>query len=130
MKSLAPRVIAAVMAILLILIVLANPFFKPWHDGPGEGKASMIAYRDLGPVIQALERYRAAHGAYPDSLAALTPQFIKSLPQADGANGDLSYAYASSAGGADFRLSFHYHGPGTNSCDFSAAKAWDCSGAF
>ena len=35
---------------------------------------------DLARVACALERYRLAHGRYPDSLAALEPQFITQAP--------------------------------------------------
>jgi type II secretory pathway pseudopilin PulG len=35
---------------------------------------------DLARVAIALERYRLAHGAYPESLDALSPQFIAKLP--------------------------------------------------
>jgi tetratricopeptide (TPR) repeat protein len=35
---------------------------------------------DLARVVIALERYRLAHGEYPESLDALAPQFIAKLP--------------------------------------------------
>lgn len=35
---------------------------------------------DLGRVACALERYRLAHGQYPETLEALAPQFIETLP--------------------------------------------------
>ena len=35
---------------------------------------------DLARVACALERYRLAHGEYPESLDALAPQFIETLP--------------------------------------------------
>jgi hypothetical protein len=35
---------------------------------------------DLARVAMALERYRLAHGEYPESLALLTPQFLAKLP--------------------------------------------------
>ena len=35
---------------------------------------------DLARVACALERYRLAHGQYPETLDALTPQFIEKLP--------------------------------------------------
>jgi hypothetical protein len=36
---------------------------------------------DLARVAIALERHRLAHGEYPESLAALAPQFMKNIPQ-------------------------------------------------
>jgi hypothetical protein len=35
---------------------------------------------DTAALACALERYRLAHGQFPDSLEALTPQFISQLP--------------------------------------------------
>ena len=35
---------------------------------------------DMARVVCALERYRLAHGAYPESLDALEPQFIAQVP--------------------------------------------------
>ena len=35
---------------------------------------------DLARIAIALERYRLAHGEYPESLDALAPQFIAKLP--------------------------------------------------
>jgi hypothetical protein len=35
---------------------------------------------DLARVAIALERYRLAHGEYPESLDALTPQFMENIP--------------------------------------------------
>jgi hypothetical protein len=35
---------------------------------------------DLARVAIALERYRLAHGEYPESLAALAPQFMEKIP--------------------------------------------------
>ncbi|HTV43511.1 MAG TPA: hypothetical protein VMF08_23310 [Candidatus Sulfotelmatobacter sp.] len=35
---------------------------------------------DLARVACALERYRLAHGGYPESLEALAPQFIQAIP--------------------------------------------------
>jgi hypothetical protein len=35
---------------------------------------------DLARVACALERFRLAHGAYPEKLDALTPQFLARLP--------------------------------------------------
>jgi hypothetical protein len=48
------------------------------------GPSITVAYAqnaaNLGRVAVALERYRLAHGGYPDSLDALAPQFIARLP--------------------------------------------------
>ncbi|HUZ06052.1 MAG TPA: hypothetical protein VMV89_01045, partial [Candidatus Paceibacterota bacterium] len=48
------------------------------------GGAEKFAYAqssvDLARVAIALERYRLAHGGYPDSLDALSPQFMEKIP--------------------------------------------------
>ncbi len=46
-----------------------------------ERSAYAQAAVDEAAVACALERYRLAHGAYPDSLDALPPQFIARLPR-------------------------------------------------
>ena len=52
---------------------------------PAFGKASAKfvqaqAAADLAGLAIALERYRLAHGEFPETLAALEPQFIAKLP--------------------------------------------------
>ena len=48
----------------------------------GAKKFAVIqAQVDLARVACALERYRLAHGGYPETLDALTPQFIAQLPR-------------------------------------------------
>jgi hypothetical protein len=42
--------------------------------------AAIQASIDLARVACALERYRLAHGEYPETLDALAPQFIEKLP--------------------------------------------------
>ena len=39
------------------------------------------AMRTMDPVIEALERYRRDHGCYPPHLTALTPRYLKHLPE-------------------------------------------------
>ena len=42
--------------------------------------AAIQAQVDLARVACALERFRLAHGDYPETLDALAPQFIEKLP--------------------------------------------------
>jgi hypothetical protein len=42
--------------------------------------AKIQSQLDLARVATALERYRLAHGNYPETLDALAPQFIAQLP--------------------------------------------------
>lgn len=46
---------------------------------------------DLTRVAIALERYRLTHGQYPDSLAALAPQFLATVPHDIIGGGNLKY---------------------------------------
>jgi hypothetical protein len=48
-------------------------------------------FLDEASVACALERFRLAHGAYPDSLDALVPQFIAQLPHDVISGGPLHY---------------------------------------
>jgi hypothetical protein len=50
---------------------------------------------DLARVAIALERYRLAHGGYPDSLDALVPQFIAKVPHDVIGGGPLHYRLTS-----------------------------------
>jgi len=63
---------------------------------PALGRASMrCAYTqtvvDEAMVACALERYRLAHGEFPQSLDALTPQFIQKIPNDVCTGGPLKY---------------------------------------
>jgi hypothetical protein len=46
---------------------------------------------DLARTAMALERYRLAHGDYPESLDALAPQFIEKVPHDVIGGGPLHY---------------------------------------
>ena len=54
--------------------------FLPAFGGAVKKFAYAQTSVDLARVAIALERYRLAHGAYPESLDALAPQFIAKLP--------------------------------------------------
>ena len=58
------------------LRTIANPnFTKAWRT-----TAHNQTLVDQAQIACALERYRLAHGEYPESLAALVPQFIEKIP--------------------------------------------------
>ena len=63
------------------------------------GGAERFAYAqssvDLARVAIALERYRLAHGGYPDSLDTLAPQFIAQVPHDIIGGGPLHYRLTS-----------------------------------
>jgi hypothetical protein len=63
--------------------------WSPWNiwaiDIPNFTKAILTTAKNQtlvnqGQIVCALERYRLAHGEYPETLDALVPQFIEKLP--------------------------------------------------
>jgi hypothetical protein len=55
------------------------------------------------PVLQALARYHRQHGRYPDSLSALVPAFLPSIPS-PGTFGARGFLYVPTTG----QLAFYY----------------------
>jgi hypothetical protein len=53
---------------------------KDWFANSDRKFAYAQESADLARVAIALERYRLAHGGYPESLDALAPQFMKNIP--------------------------------------------------
>jgi hypothetical protein len=94
-------------------------------EPPGVGEKADKGYAACEPVIAALEAFRAAHGAYPEQLAELVPEYV---PDAPVKTDDLDFSYSST--GDTYSLSFHYLGPGMNTCTYKPAAGWHCSGAF
>lgn len=95
-------------------------FFQPVKQWSFEHNISVDKFAhaqtaiDLARVAIALERYRIAHGDYPETLAPLTPQFIGTLPH-DVINGQPLH-YRRSAG-SEFVL----YSVGWNEVDDSGA---------
>jgi hypothetical protein len=54
--------------------------FVPNWNGAAEKFAHAQSATDLARVAIALERYRLAHGEFPESLDALAPQFMEKVP--------------------------------------------------
>jgi hypothetical protein len=100
-------------------------------DPPGKGPKAERGYRRSAPVIAALDRYRAEHGQYPDSLRMLVLRFLPDsalrLPEREQERYPLEYHRT--PGGYD--LSFQYTGPGMSECGWSAeTRKWACRGHF
>jgi hypothetical protein len=94
-------------------------------EPPGVGEQAEKGYAASEPVIAALEQYRADKGSYPESLAELTPEYLTANPLITEVQ-DFSY----SKNGESYSLSFHYLGPGMNTCKYTPEEKWQCSGAF
>lgn len=100
--------------------------FLPTDEPPGVGDKAEMGYAFSEPIIAALEQYKADHGSYPEKLAELAPDY---LPAAPSKTDELDFSYSST--GDNYKFSFHYYGPGMNTCTYTPEeKEWDCSGAF
>lgn len=82
--------------------------------------------------MSALEQYRARHGAFPDSLRTLVPQWLPAStligPAPSRATG---YPFEYVRKDSSFELTFKYVGPGMNHCSISSsARSWQCSGYY
>ncbi|HNS01249.1 MAG TPA: hypothetical protein PKM78_02575 [Anaerolineae bacterium] len=98
----------------------------PTDEPPGSGERAEKGYALNEPIIAALEQYRADHSSYPAKLAELVPDYLPTVPTK---TDELDFSYSSN--GATYRLSFHYLGPGMNTCTYTSdEKDWNCSGAY
>lgn len=119
------RIITGVVLLAFLLACSGTELF-PTEEPPGVGEKAEKGYAASEPVIAALEKYRNDHGAYPETLTELVPDY---LPAAPTKTEDLDFSYSKTGDG--YQFSFHYLGPGMNSCTFTPeSKAWDCSGAY
>jgi hypothetical protein len=97
----------------------------PNDEPPGVGEKAERGYAASEPVIAALEKFHADHGQYPELIVYLAPDY---LPVLWTGGDDLDYSYSLGDGGYSF--SFHYTGPGMNTCTYKPEAGWHCSGAF
>jgi hypothetical protein len=125
MKTSLHLLAAAFVAILSACSDLSLPGILPTDEPPGVGEKYEKGYAASAPVIEALEKYRADHDAYPQKLAELVPDY---LPAAPGKTDALDFSYSST--GDSYSFSFHYTGPGMNTCTFKPGEDWRCSGAY
>jgi hypothetical protein len=119
MKSLIFLFIAVV-----ILASLPACSARATEEPPGVGEKAERGYAVSEPVIAALEQYKADKGFYPETLAELVPEYLSVVPTKDGI---LDFSYTRTETGYSF--SFHYIGPGMNTCTHTPENGWKCSGA-
>jgi len=112
------------LACFVILFVSACSLLQN-DPAPGVGEKAEAGYAACEPILAALERYKFERGEYPESLTALTPDYLTEVPTRVN-DQDLQYSKA----GASYSLSFHYLGPGMNTCTYTPKDGWKCSGAF
>jgi hypothetical protein len=116
-------------AVLLVLacilgITLACSGGTP-VDPPGVGEKAERGYQACAPIIEALDRYREANNAYPDSLADLVPDYLPAIP-AEVNDEPILYERTDES----YTLSFSYTGPGLNYCIYTPEVGWRCSGLY
>jgi hypothetical protein len=70
----------------------------PAYDGFLMRSARVQTMLDEARIAIALERYRMAHGGYPDSLALLVPQLLPALPHDLVTGGPMVYRREGDAG--------------------------------
>ncbi|MBL8063226.1 MAG: hypothetical protein JNK32_09425 [Anaerolineales bacterium] len=97
----------------------------PTDEPPGVGEKAEKGYAASEPVIAALEEYQADKAAYPETLAELVPDYLPAVPTK---TDELDFSY--SKNGESFSFSFHYRGPGLNTCTYTPEEKWNCSGAY
>lgn len=120
MKLLRPLLLIAV-----VVFTIACNAILPTEEPPGVGDSAERGYALSEPVIAALEEYKTDHGVYPATLDELAPDYIPETPKKiDG----LDFSYSST--GNSFIFSFHYLGPGMNTCAYTPEEEWQCSGAY
>lgn len=100
-------------------------------ESPGEGPKAARGFARAKPVIAALDSFRVANGAYPDSLAQLVPMFLPASALVPPAASQEHYPFEYTKEVADFMLLFRYEGPGMNWCSFRASRrTWECNGLY
>jgi len=112
--------------LLLCIAILALTACKLFTvDPPGVGEKAEHGYATLEPLIKTLEQYQADTSAYPESLEELVPDYISSIPT-EVNDQPIYYKKVDES----FILSFHYIGPGMNTCSYTPEDQWQCSGAY
>jgi hypothetical protein len=99
-------------------------------DAPGEGKTAEKGKAEGNHIVHALKAFKAEHPEFPSNLSELVPKYLERAPAPLGDfNSDVQFYYIPK--GQDYRLGFHYFGPGSNTCIHDATEIeteWDCSG--
>ncbi len=108
-----------------LLALAACNLLTTTEEAPGVGEKAERGYAVCGPIITALEQYQAENDAYPEVLEELVPDY---LPETPTEVNDQPINYTKSD--ESFSLSFHYIGPGMNTCTYTPRNKWKCSGAY
>lgn len=110
----------------LLIVVLALMACKLFTvDPPGVGEKAELGYAVCDPIVNALEQYKTDKGTYPEAIEELLPEYLSEIPTEVN---DQPIYYKIVEG--SFTLSFHYVGPGMNTCTYTPEDKWHCSGAY
>jgi hypothetical protein len=112
-----PRLILAFCLALLVAVMACA--------APGEGRKAAAGYALCEPLIDGLARYHGEYASYPDTLDALVPGFVDTIPVTYD-NFPILYARTD----ASYTLEFSYQRPGMNTCVYTPDSDWSCSGYF
>ncbi len=110
------------MALAVVVLVGCPP--------PGKGAKAERGYRRSEAVVAALEKFHADHGAYPAELSELVPGYLTADQLAAPARTQEKYPFGYRRIDGRYELSFHYAGPGFNTCTYTPERGWKCYGAF
>lgn len=111
-------------AVIILAVSLACNAIAPTEEPPGAGETAERGYALSAPVIAALSQFHDDKGFYPDALTELVPDYIATVPTK---NDELDFSYTKTE--TSYKFSFHYIGPGMNTCTYTPEAQWDCSGA-
>ena len=107
--------------LVLRLLLRAACVVVPWGK-PGTGGRARVGVSRAGPLGNAVEAYRSAHGGYPASLEDLVPDFVGSIPHEIDGHPIIYERHGSSYG-----LTFSYMSPLPTHCTITPARTWTCA---
>ena len=112
-----------------LTVLFALALMACWS--PGSAARRQHGYDRATPIIAALERFHAKHGAYPDSLPELVPDYLPAPALAIPTASRETYPWRYVADTSGYTLQFNYVGPGMNWCRYTSRGArWNCGGYY
>lgn len=106
--------------LLLLVAGAAYVGYLVWKEKPGEGPKASAGKSASQPVIDALERYRFAHNAYPADYEVLSAE-AGGLPSQV-----LGHPLRYERSGEGYDLTFSYATPLPVHCTYNPATRWKC----
>jgi len=107
-----------VAAVVVAMSLAAGLLYFLWVADTSGHAAHNVAQGNR--IVQALQAYEAAHGAYPASLRDLVPKFIEDIPKPERAE----WIYEPVPDRARFMLCFEGGAPDAVGCYDSTLAKW------